>query len=85
VDPVQVGLTEALAVIFAAEIGDKTFFVAIILAMRYRKSAIMLGCMTALTLQAIISAAFGAFISQIDHQLLAWAAGIIYCKSAFPS
>ena len=73
-------MTEALAVIFAAEIGDKTFFVALILAMRYNKSAIMLGCMAALSIQAMVSAAFGAFISQIDHEVLAWAAGITYCE-----
>ena len=77
----QVGLLEALAIIVAAEIGDKSFFVAMILAMKYDKRAIFVGCMAALILQSIISAAFGAIVSQIDHDLVEWAAGTIYCES----
>jgi hypothetical protein len=77
---VQVGLMEAFAIIVVAEIGDKSFFVAMILSMKYDKRAIFLGCMCALIIQAVISAAFGAFISQIDHDLLEWGAGIIYCE-----
>jgi len=73
-----VGMTEAMAVILAAEIGDKSFFVAIILAMKYDKWLVLFSSMIALSLMSISSAIFGGLISQIDHNLLQWGAAVTY-------
>lgn len=80
-DP-QVGMTEAMAVILAAEIGDKSFFVAIILAMKYDKWLVLFSSMIALSLMSISSAIFGGLISQIDHNLLQWGAAVTYREDA---
>ena len=71
-------MTEAMAVILAAEIGDKSFFVAIILAMKYDKWLVLLASMFALSIMSICSAVFGGLISQIDNSLLQWAAAFTY-------
>ena len=53
--------------ILVSEIGDKTFFLAMIMAMRYNKFIIFLGGYGALAIMTVLSAAFGdivtAFIS----------------------
>jgi putative Ca2+/H+ antiporter (TMEM165/GDT1 family) len=54
-----VGLGKALILIFLAEIGDKTFFVAMILAMKYDRTAVFIGSMAALAVMTIGSAALG--------------------------
>jgi hypothetical protein len=53
------GMGKALLLIFLAEIGDKTFFVAMILAMKYDQSAVFVGSMAALALMTILSAGLG--------------------------
>ena len=75
-------MTEAMAVILAAEIGDKSFFVAIILAMKYDKWLVLFSSMIALSLMSISSAIFGGLISQIDHNLLQWGAAVTYREDA---
>ena len=53
------GLGKALILIFLAEIGDKTFFVAMILAMKYDQSAVFIGSLAALAIMTIGSAGLG--------------------------
>jgi hypothetical protein len=54
-----VGLSKAFALIFIGECGDKTFFVAMILSMKYGKLPVYLGSMAALTLMTILAVAVG--------------------------
>ncbi|XP_010527534.1 PREDICTED: GDT1-like protein 5 [Tarenaya hassleriana] len=53
------GFTKSLAMTFLSEIGDKTFFAAAILAMRYPRRLVLAGCLTALIVMTILSAVVG--------------------------
>lgn len=54
-----VGLSKAFGLIFIGECGDKTFFVAMILAMKYGKTPVFIGSMAALGLMTILAVAVG--------------------------
>lgn len=54
--------TAALSLITASEIGDKTFFMAVILASRYPRKPVFLGVVTALAVMTILSVAIGRFL-----------------------
>ncbi|XP_010477901.1 PREDICTED: GDT1-like protein 4 [Camelina sativa] len=53
------GFTKSLAMTFVSEIGDKTFFAAAILAMRYPRRLVLSGCLSALIVMTILSATLG--------------------------
>lgn len=54
--------TAALSLITASEIGDKTFFIAVILASRYPRKPVFLGAVVALAAMTILSVGIGRFI-----------------------
>jgi Ca2+/H+ antiporter, TMEM165/GDT1 family len=54
--------TAALSLITASEIGDKTFFMAVILASRYPRKPVFLGVVTALAAMTILSVWIGQVI-----------------------
>ncbi|CAG2058450.1 unnamed protein product, partial [Timema podura] len=49
----------ALSVIIVSELGDKTFFIAAIMAMRHPRLTVFLGAISALAFMTILSVAFG--------------------------
>jgi len=53
------GFSESITVILVSEIGDKTFFIAAILAMRNNKLTVFLAALSALFLMTILSAMLG--------------------------
>jgi len=53
------GFIASLSVIIVSELGDKTFFIAAIMAMRHPRLIVFSGAITALIVQTIISALFG--------------------------
>uniref|UniRef100_A0A7N0UDI6 GDT1 family protein n=1 Tax=Kalanchoe fedtschenkoi TaxID=63787 RepID=A0A7N0UDI6_KALFE len=53
------GFTKSLAMTVLSEIGDKTFFAAAILAMRYPRRLVLAGCLSALVVMTILSAVVG--------------------------
>lgn len=53
------GFTKSLAMTVLSEIGDKTFIAAAILAMRHPRRLVLSGCLIALTIMTILSAAVG--------------------------
>jgi len=53
------GFSESISVILVSEIGDKTFFIAAILAMRNNKLTIFLAALSALFLMTVLSALLG--------------------------
>jgi putative Ca2+/H+ antiporter (TMEM165/GDT1 family) len=59
------GLFRAFFVIIVSEIGDKTFLVAAILAMRHPRMLIFLGAIGALAIMSILSAALGHILPQL--------------------
>ncbi|XP_014249374.1 transmembrane protein 165-like [Cimex lectularius] len=53
------GFATAFSMIILSEIGDKTFFIAAVLAMKYARLIIFIGAISALALMTILSVAFG--------------------------
>ncbi|KAK6279158.1 Gdt1 family - like 3 [Theobroma cacao] len=62
------GLTAAFTLIFVSEIGDKTFFIAALLAMQYKKGLVLLGSMGALSLMTILSVIIGRVFQSVPAQ-----------------
>eukprot|EP00252_Welwitschia_mirabilis_P028001 TRINITY_DN9901_c0_g1_i1.p1 TRINITY_DN9901_c0_g1~~TRINITY_DN9901_c0_g1_i1.p1 ORF type:complete len:342 (-),score=73.62 TRINITY_DN9901_c0_g1_i1:408-1433(-) len=62
------GFTAAFTLIFVSEIGDKTFFIAALLAMQYSKGLVLLGSMGALSLMTIISVVIGRIFQSVPSQ-----------------
>ncbi|OAY55444.1 protein PAM71-homolog, chloroplastic [Manihot esculenta] len=62
------GLTAAFTLIFVSEIGDKTFFIAALLAMQYQKGLVLLGSMGALSLMTILSVVIGRIFHSVPAQ-----------------
>jgi putative Ca2+/H+ antiporter (TMEM165/GDT1 family) len=54
--------TESFSSIVVSELGDKTFFIAAIMAMRYNRMAVLAGALLALFLMTGISTAFGTLV-----------------------
>ncbi|GMH18758.1 hypothetical protein Nepgr_020599 [Nepenthes gracilis] len=62
------GFTAAFTLIFVSEIGDKTFFIAALLAMQYEKGLVLLGSMGALSLMTILSVVIGRIFHSVPAQ-----------------
>ncbi|KAL1192914.1 Protein PAM71-homolog [Cardamine amara subsp. amara] len=62
------GFTAAFSLIFVSEIGDKTFFIAALLAMQYEKTLVLLGSMGALSLMTILSVVIGKIFQSVPAQ-----------------
>lgn len=61
--------TASISVILLTELGDKTFFIAAIMAMRHPRLIVFLGAITALALMTVLSCVFGMaanFIPKVD-------------------
>lgn len=63
------GCLAAFALIFASEIGDKTFFIAALLAMRVGKWLSFTGSVAALSLMTFISVAIGVVFKNVPDRL----------------
>ncbi|KAL5575654.1 hypothetical protein UlMin_017353, partial [Ulmus minor] len=53
------GFTKSLAMTMLSEIGDNTFFAAVILAMRHPRRHVLSGCLAALVVMTILSVLVG--------------------------
>lgn len=62
------GFTAAFTLIFVSEIGDKTFFIAALLAMQYQRALVLLGSMAALSLMTIVSVILGRIFQSVPAQ-----------------
>ncbi|KAK1289609.1 hypothetical protein QJS10_CPB18g01851 [Acorus calamus] len=62
------GFTAAFTLIFVSEIGDKTFFIAALLAMQYDKVLVLLGSMGALALMTVLSVVIGRIFHSVPAQ-----------------
>ena len=63
------GFTAAFALIFVSELGDKTFFIAALLAMRLGRVVVLAGATSALGLMSVISVAIGRAFQQIPSAM----------------
>ncbi|CAD6261326.1 unnamed protein product [Miscanthus lutarioriparius] len=62
------GFTAAFTLIFVSEIGDKTFFIAALLAMQYQRALVLLGSVAALSLMTIVSVIIGRIFQSVPAQ-----------------
>ncbi|XP_077226674.1 protein PAM71-homolog, chloroplastic [Tasmannia lanceolata] len=62
------GFMAAFTLIFVSEIGDKTFFIAALLAMQYGKALVLMGSMGALSLMTILSVVIGRIFNSVPAQ-----------------
>jgi len=65
--PFREGLISAFFLIFFSEIGDKTFFIALLLALQRPKSAVFAGTFGALAVMTVISVGLGRVLHEIDE------------------
>lgn len=69
----------AFLIILISELGDKTFLIAAILAMRHSRLTVFLGAIGALTLMTIISSVFGMIVPNlIPRQFTVWIAALLF-------
>lgn len=66
-DPLREGFVSAFLLIFFSEIGDKTFFIALLLALRRSKSLVFTGTFGALAVMTVISVGLGRFLHILDE------------------
>ncbi len=63
-------LTAGLLLITASELGDKTFFMAVVLATRYPRQPVLIGVVSALATMTILSVGIGHFLMLLPQFLL---------------
>jgi len=70
--------TAALLLTTISEIGDKTFFIAAILAMRHSRRLVFVGASAALAVMTILSVAMGQVASFLPKHYIAWAEILLF-------
>jgi len=70
------------AVIFVAELPDKTALAALVLATRHKALAVFLGAASALTLQSLVAVAAGGLLSLLPARPVHVGAGVLFVLSA---
>ncbi|KAL4858191.1 GDT1-like protein 1 [Chlorella vulgaris] len=66
-DPLREGFIQALLLIFFSEIGDKTFFIAVLLALQQPRSLVFAGTFGALAVMTVISVGLGRTLHLLDE------------------
>lgn len=61
----NMGFIEGFSLIFMSELGDKTFFIAALLAMKVGKAVSFFGSTAALTVMTVISVSIGVMCAQV--------------------
>ena len=78
-DPALAAFGSSLTAITLAELGDKTFFMALILAVRHRARWVFIGSFAALTAVTLISLALGYGLRELLPQsLVPWLAAVLF-------
>lgn len=65
-DPVREGFVSGFFLIFFSELGDKTFFLALLLALQSSKQAVFVGTFGALAVMTVISVGLGVALHEVD-------------------
>lgn len=69
----------SFSVIIVSEIGDKTFFIAAIMSMKYPRLTVFAGAISALALMTVLSAVFGmVFIQFIPPHITRWVSVFLF-------
>lgn len=70
--------TAGLLLITVSELGDKTFFIAAILAMRHSRRLVFIGATAALALMTVLSVLFGQVATVLPQVYVKWAAAALF-------
>ncbi|MCU0524479.1 MAG: TMEM165/GDT1 family protein [Elainella sp. Prado103] len=70
--------TAGLLLVSISELGDKTFFIAAILAMRHPRRWVFIGAITALSLMTVLSVLFGQAAALLPQIYIQWAEAILF-------
>ena len=62
------GFTAALLLITVSELGDKTFFIGVIMAMRYPRRYVFIGAIAALIAMTVLSVLLGQFVAFLPRK-----------------
>ncbi len=73
-----IAFTKSLLLITASELGDKTFFIAVILAMRHSRRLVLIGVIAALAAMTILSVIFGQLISLLPKIYIHYAEIVLF-------
>ena len=71
--------TAGLLLITLSELGDKTFFIAVILSIRYSRKLVFIGVTLALALMTILSVFVGKIVSFLPEIYIHYAEIILFC------
>lgn len=72
------GFIASLSMIIVSELGDKTFFIAAIMAMRHSRLVVLVGALGALVAMTILSAMLGYATTIIPRQVTYYASSILF-------
>jgi putative Ca2+/H+ antiporter (TMEM165/GDT1 family) len=75
---VLTGFTAGLLLITVSELGDKTFFIAVILAMRHSRRLVLIGAIAALAAMTIISVVAGQAVSLLPKPYIHYAEIVLF-------
>jgi putative Ca2+/H+ antiporter (TMEM165/GDT1 family) len=75
-------IAQVFAVIFIAEIPDKTALASLVLATRYRAAAVFFGACLALTVQSLIAVSAGQLFSLLPEKPVHIVSGLLFLVSA---
>lgn len=70
--------TPALLLTTVSELGDKTFFISAILAMRHSRRVVFAGAAAALTLMTVLSVMLGQVAALLPQHYVAWAEVLLF-------
>jgi putative Ca2+/H+ antiporter (TMEM165/GDT1 family) len=68
-NPFREGVVSGFLLILFSEIGDKTFFIALLLALKQSRSSVFVGTFGALAVMTVISVALGQVFHKLDELL----------------
>ncbi|WP_317615834.1 TMEM165/GDT1 family protein [Phormidesmis priestleyi] len=77
-ESVLTAFTAGLLLITVSELGDKTFFIAMCLAMRHRRRYVFAGAVLALAAMTILSVSLGRVVSLLPRDLTHYAAIVLF-------
>lgn len=77
------GFWASFSMIIVSEIGDKTFFIAAVLAMKHSRFVVWLGAASALFVMTILAVVFGSFFQYLPFYVTQYLAGLIFFAFAF--
>ncbi len=81
--PSLIALATTFAIIFLAELPDKTMVATLVLTTRYRAWPVFVGVVSAFAVQCVVAVAFGSAITLLPDQVVAAVVAVLFGVGAF--